>query len=161
MSFSDSKVPLRLVRAIFDLEKMVSVSDRYLFHQPMDEKIKTQPLRFPAKENRNMQRALFDQPIVLQYDVKAKYRLISIATRVCIRSIDQTNSSFPLRLLFLFCLFQGHTPNCPKVLSSKVLLGLLLLTLFQERLSKKVHATITKVIVGGFDCTVLQRNLKE
>ena len=33
--------------------------------------------------------------------------------------------------------------------------------LFQERLSKKVHATITKVIVGGFECTVLQRNLKE
>ena len=92
---------------------------------------------------------------------EAKYRLISIAMRVCIRSIDQTNSSFPVRLLFLFCLFQGHTPNCPKVLSSKVLLGLLLLTLFQERLSKKVHATITKVIVGGFDCTVLQRNLKE
>ena len=24
-----------------------------------------------------------------------------------------------------------------------------------------MHATITKVIVGGFDCTVLQRNLKE
>ena len=33
----------------------------------MDEKIKTWPLRFPAKENK----------IVLQYDVKAKYRLIS------------------------------------------------------------------------------------
>ena len=98
---------------------------------------------------------------MLQYDVKAKYRLISIATRVCIPSINQTNSSFPVRLLFLFCLFQGHTPNCLKVLSSKVLLGLLLLTLLQERLSKKVHATITKVIVGGFDCTVLQRNLKE
>ena len=43
----------------------------------MDEKIKTWPLRFPAKENPNMERALLDWPIVLQYDVKAKYRLIS------------------------------------------------------------------------------------
>ena len=33
----------------------------------MDEKIKTWPLRFSAKENK----------IVLQYGVKAKYRLIS------------------------------------------------------------------------------------
>ena len=43
----------------------------------MDEKIKTWPLRFPTKENPNMEKALFDWPIVLQYDVKAKYRLIS------------------------------------------------------------------------------------
>ena len=56
---------------------MVSVSVRYLFYQPMDEKIKTWPLRFPAKENPNMEKALFDWPIVFQYDVKAKYRLIS------------------------------------------------------------------------------------
>ena len=85
---------------------MVSVSARYLFYQPMDEKIKTWTLRFPAKENPNMEKALFDWPIVLQYDVKAKYRLISRkffghevfspecllnqpkATRVCIRSIN-------------------------------------------------------------------------
>ena len=33
--------------------------------------------------------------------------------------------------------------------------------LFRERLSKKVHATIPKGIVGGFEFTVLQRNLKE
>ena len=56
--------------------KMVSVSVRYLFYQPMDEKIKTWTLRFPAKENPNMEKALFDWPIVLQYDVKVKYRLI-------------------------------------------------------------------------------------
>ena len=49
----------------------------YLFYQPMDTKIKTWSLRFPAKENPNMENALFDWPIVLQYDVKAKYRLIS------------------------------------------------------------------------------------
>ena len=33
--------------------------------------------------------------------------------------------------------------------------------LFPERLSEKVHATIPKCIVGGFEGTVLQRNLKE
>ena len=93
---------------------MVSVSVRYLFYQPMDEKIKTWTLRFPAKENPNMEKALFDWPIVLQYDVKAKYRLISrkfsgmnyfypSVTRVCIRSINQSNRSISVRLLFLFC----------------------------------------------------------
>ena len=56
---------------------MFSVSVRDLFHQPMAEKIKTRTLRFPAKENPNMEKALFDWPIVLQYDVKAKHRLIS------------------------------------------------------------------------------------
>ena len=34
-------------------------------------------LRFRAKENPNMEKPLFDWPIVLQYDVKANYRLIS------------------------------------------------------------------------------------
>ena len=50
---------------------------RYLFYQPMDEKMKTWTLRFPARENRNMEKTLFDWPMVLQYDVKANYRLIS------------------------------------------------------------------------------------
>ena len=56
---------------------MVSVSVRYLFYQPMDKKIKTWPLRFLAKENPNMEKVLFDRPIMLQYDVTAKYQLIS------------------------------------------------------------------------------------
>ena len=56
---------------------MVSVSARYLFYRPVDEKVKAWILRFPAKENPNMEKTLFDWPIVLQYDVKAKYRLIS------------------------------------------------------------------------------------
>ena len=33
--------------------------------------------------------------------------------------------------------------------------------LFRERLSEKVHAAIPKGIVGGFEGTVLERNLKE
>ena len=58
--------------------KMVSLSVRYLFYQPIDEKDQTpRPLRFSAKENPNMGKALLDWPIVLQYDVKAKYRLTS------------------------------------------------------------------------------------
>ena len=56
---------------------MVPVSVRFLFYQPMDENIKTWTLRFPPKENSNTEKALFHWPIVLQYDVKAKDRLIS------------------------------------------------------------------------------------
>ena len=92
---------------------------RCLFYQPLDEQIKTWTLRFPAKENPNMEKALFDWPIVLQYDIKAKYRLISRkfsgmkffsperslnqpkATRVCVRSINQPNRSISVRLFFL------------------------------------------------------------
>ena len=89
-----------------------------LFYKPMDEKIKTWTLRFPAKENPNMGKVLLDWPIVLQYNVKAKYRLISRkffghevfsaevnqpkATRVCIRSINKSNRFISVRFLFLF-----------------------------------------------------------
>ena len=88
----------------------------------MDEKMKTWTLRFPAKENPNMEKALFDWPIVLQYDVKTNYRLFTRkfsgtkffkspgrslnqpkATRVCIRPINQSNRTIFVRLLFLFC----------------------------------------------------------
>ena len=41
----------------------------------MDEKIKTWTLRFPSKENPNTEKALFYWPIVLQYDIKAKYAI--------------------------------------------------------------------------------------
>ena len=33
--------------------------------------------------------------------------------------------------------------------------------LFRKRLSEKVHATIPKGIVGGFELSVLRRSLKE
>ena len=101
--------------------KMVSATIRYLFYQPMDEKIKAWLLRFPAKENPYTEEALFDRPIVLQCDVKAKYRLISrkfsgmkfchpsvpLANKrhahFCVRSIKQSNRSISVLLLFLFC----------------------------------------------------------
>ena len=102
------------------LWRMVSISVRYLFYQLMDEKIKTWTLRFPDKENPNMEKTLLNWPIVLQYDVKAKYRLIfgkfsgmkffhpsvrltnQNPREVCIRSMNQSNVSFSVRLLFLF-----------------------------------------------------------
>ena len=85
-----------------------------LFYHPVDEKIKGWTLRFPAKENPNMEKSLFNWPIVLQYDVKTKYRLVSRKffgrevfsgerSRVCIRSTNQSNRSISVRLLFLFC----------------------------------------------------------
>ena len=87
-------------------------------------------LRFPAKENPNMEKALFDWPIVLQYDVKAKYRLISRkfsgmkffhpSVRLTNQkprafvSVRQTNqiALFPFVCCFCFVRefsFQGHT----------------------------------------------------
>ena len=92
-----------------------------LFYQPMDEKIKTWPLPFLAKEHPNMEKALFDWPIMLQCDVQAKYQLISRlflgmkffspkrtcnqpkAKRVCICLINQSNCTISFHLLCLFC----------------------------------------------------------
>ena len=75
---------------------MVSVSVCYLFYKPMDEKIKTWTLRFPAKENPDLEKVLLDWPFVLQYDAKAKFWMISrkfsgmkFFRRVCTRSINQ------------------------------------------------------------------------
>ena len=73
---------------------MVSANGRYLFYQPVDEKMKTWNLRFLAKGNPNMEKAFFDWPIVLQYDVKAKYRLISCkisGTKLFYLSVCLTN----------------------------------------------------------------------
>ena len=93
-----------------------------LFYQPMDEKIKTSPLSYPVKENLRIKKVLFDWPIVLQYDVKANYRLISRklsgikffspecslnqpkVTRICIHSTNQSDTSISVHLLFLFYL---------------------------------------------------------
>ena len=67
------------------------VSVRYMFYQPMDEKIKTWPLRFPAKENPNMEKALFDWPIVLQCD-KVSIDLLIVVV-IVVRLLLLVNSS--------------------------------------------------------------------
>ena len=96
---------------------MVSVSVRSLFHQPMDGKKKNMDSLFSRQRNPNMEKALFDWPIVLQYDVKAISRKffgheVCLPERslsqpkarcVCIRFIHQSNRSISVRLLFLFC----------------------------------------------------------
>ena len=72
---------------------------------------------FSAKENPNMEKALFDWPIVLQYDVKAISRKFFgheaySAERSlnqpkprggCIHLINQSNRFISVLLLFLFC----------------------------------------------------------
>ena len=136
---------------------MVSVSVRYLFYQPMDEKIKTWPLSFPARENPNMEKALFDWPIVLQYDVKAKYGLVSrkfSGMKFFHPSVRLTNQKPPAFVcvrytnqiaLFLFVccfcivlafLFQGHTKIA---LSRSIRYVLFLLTAQHQQASSRLY----------------------
>ena len=49
----------------------------------------------------------------------------------------------------------------PRVDLARPLRRILDYQLFRERLSEKVHTTIPKGIVGGFEFSVFQRNLKE
>ena len=72
---------------------------------------------FSRQRNPNMEKALFDWPIVLLYDVKEISRKffghkVCLPARslsqpkprcVCIRFIHQSNRSISVRLLFLFC----------------------------------------------------------
>ena len=48
--------------------------------QPMDEEIRTWTLRFPTKENPNIEKALFDWPIVLKLKNNLKKILAGNAT---------------------------------------------------------------------------------
>ena len=128
---------------------MVSVRVRYLFYQPME----TCTLRFPARENPNMEKALFDWPIVLQYDVKAKYRLISrkfsgmksfhpsvLLTNQKPRafvSVRQTNqiALFPFVCCFCFVLgfsFQGHTKIALRQKSNKLDISIVLIRIIYK-----------------------------
>ena len=118
VKFSNVLVSLLLTAISVWPWKVVSVNVRYLFYQRIDDKIKTWTLRFPALENPHTEKALFDWPIVLQYQVKAKYRLISRkfwgmklfhpertlnqpkATRVSIHSITNYIASFPFACCF-------------------------------------------------------------
>ena len=104
----------------FRVTLKTSVSDRYLFYQPMDEKIKTWTPGFPAKKTLICKRHCSISQSSCSVTVKAKDRLISRkffehevftpgdslnqpkATRVCIRSTNQSNRSISVRLLFLF-----------------------------------------------------------
>ena len=56
---------------------MVSVSSSLFVLSANGWKDKTWTLRFPAKQNPKIEKESFDWSIVLQYDIKARYRLIS------------------------------------------------------------------------------------
>ena len=80
-------------------------------------KVQNMASSFSRQRNPNMEKALFDWPIVLQYDVKEISRKffgheVCLPARslsqpkprcVCIRFIHQSNRSISVRLLFLFC----------------------------------------------------------
>ena len=96
--------------------KMVSINVPYLYYQPMGEKIKTWTLRFPVKEKPNMEKALFDWPVVgvwcqsevskvlVHEDFSPELSLNQPKdTRVCILSINQSSRSISVRSLFPFC----------------------------------------------------------
>ena len=104
-----------LVRVVFVWPwKMVLVSVGYLFYQPMDEKIKTWPLCFPAKKTLIWRRhcsisqsccsITSKQSIGWFLESFSRERSLNQpkATRVCIRSINQSNRSISVRFLFLF-----------------------------------------------------------
>ena len=92
-------------------------------------------LRFPTKENPNMEKALFNWPIMLQFNVKAKYRFISRkffrhevfsadalfkqpkATRVCI--FDKPIKSF--YSICCFCLVRAFISRSYKNCSIRTL----------------------------------------
>ena len=88
----------------------------------MNEKVKTWPLHFPTKGNPNMEKALLEWLIMLQYHIKAIQVLVDFqqvlghevfsaecslnqpkATRICICSINQSICSISILLLFLYC----------------------------------------------------------
>ena len=126
---------------------------------------------FGRQRNPNMEKALFDWPIVLQYDVKAKYRLISrkfsgmkffhlsvrLKARLSVRSINQSNRSISVRLSFLFCSRafisrsyenRSITPSreaCLKFLSD---LGLNVYHLFQSQQNRRVFQASRKNSFG-------------
>ena len=71
----------------------------------MDEKIKTWPFRFRAKENPNMEKALFDWPILCSMMSKRSmgWFLESYRAYTHLYSFDKPNRYISVRLLFLFC----------------------------------------------------------
>ena len=103
--------------------KMVSVSVRYLFYQPMDEKIKTCGL-FVSRQRKplygkGLVRLANRVAVWRQSEVSRKFSGMKFfspqrslnqpkATRVRIRSINQINCSISVRLLFLFWSREGN-----------------------------------------------------
>ena len=81
------------------------------------------------------------------------------------RSYRRNFCSFFFRLSFRNCsvviLNPADTTSYEISVAPSAISDIQCIQLFQERLSEKVHATIPKGIVGGFEFTVPQRNLRE
>ena len=98
----------------------------------------------------NLCRSPFLEVLILKINAT---KLISIyrweiqSTVQTIDSDQSVNVVFDLRFFFLILRVRSYR--------------FFFIQLFWERLSEKVHATIPKGIVGGFEFTVRQRNLKE
>ena len=120
-SWSSGSVWKEDIRTIFVWPwKMVSVSVRYLFYQPMDEKIKNGLFVFPPKKTPIWRRrcsigqwccSMTSKRSIGWFPESSRAwsfppkRLLNQpkSTCVCICSINQSNRSISVRLLFLFC----------------------------------------------------------
>ena len=157
-------VPQNSPTAIFAWPwKTVLWSVCYLFYQTVDEKIKTWTRRFSAKENPDMEKALFDWPIALQYDVKAKYRFLERslhqpnAMRVCIRSITNQIALFPFVCCFCFVRafsFQGRKENRPSSkwpisIRPSPLIHLVCAPKFHNRIKRNWRQCSSNIFSGG------------
>ena len=90
-------------RAIFVWPwKMVSVSVGYLFYQPIHEKIKIWTLFPPKKTLIWRMHCSIGQSCCRMTSKRGIDWFLSKATRVCIRSTNQSNHSISVRLLFLY-----------------------------------------------------------
>ena len=99
--------------------------------------------------------------------VNASCKWLSLKPEAAIFSANPFHTAFELmtdRSVLRFCFFWPRntvyvsTHDVVKLCCNRVLS---VIQLFRERLSEKVHARIPKGIVGGFEFTFLQRNLKE
>ena len=111
-----------------------------------------------------MEKALFDWPIVLQYDVKATYRFLERslhqpkAMRVCIRSITNQIALFPFVCCFCFVRafsFQGRKENRPSSKYSKnsirpsPLIHLVCAPIFHNRIKRNWRQCSSNIFSGG------------
>ena len=70
-------------------------------------------------------------------------------------------ATFLITKKYIFYSYPPDTANTKTISPSGSVHSARYIQLFRERLSEKVHATNPKGIVGGFELTVFQRNLKE
>ena len=115
---------------------------------------------FSRQKNPNMEKPLFDWPIVLQYDVKvisrkffghevfpAERSLNQPKTRcVCIPSVNQWNGFISVRLLFLFCSRVFISRSYENRSISNLSKMLTFYATYREMTNKKKHQLISESV---------------